>query len=416
MILAGGRGERLGSLTSRLAQPMVFYGGNYRIIDFTLSNCCHSGINAVGILTQHLSTSLHAYIGDGRVWNLTNRVHVLPAERKSAKYKGTADAVYQNLDYIESFSPKHVLILSGDHIYKMNYNNMLSFHEKKDADLTIAAIEAPLDELSAYGIIKADDEGRVSGFQEKPKVAKSRLASMGIYIFKWETLRKQLIEDKHEKNSKNDFGHDIIPILLTTLKGVFAYRFHGYWRDVSTVESLWKSNMDLLCDPPRFSVRGDAWDIFTAFRARLPGNVSQTASVRSSLLSGAHSIKGRVERSVISDSVIVSDGAEVIDSVVMPNVYIGPNARIRKTIVGPNANIMGGVEIGGDEGMDVYVSDSVCGNGISLVGPGAGIFENVKLQRKSHIPKGSFVEANKHVRARSDCADRTKPVLEGLRL
>jgi glucose-1-phosphate adenylyltransferase len=413
MILAGGRGERLGSLTSRLAKPLVFYGGNYRIIDFTLSNCCHSRVNAVGILTQHLSTGLHAYIGDGSAWNLTGRARVLPAERKGTKYRGTADAVYRNMDYIERFSPKHVLILSGDHIYKMNYNDMLAFHVKKNADMTIASIEAPLAEASEYGILSTDGDDRVIEFQEKPRRPKSRLASMGIYIFKWDVLRKRLIEDSHERNSKNDFGHNIIPALLTTPKGVFAYRFHGYWRDVGTVESLWKSNMDLLRNPPRFSVRDDAWDILTAFRPRLPGNVSKNASVRNSVLSGAHSIKGRIERSVLSDSVIVADGAEVLDSIIMPNVYIGPNARIRETIIGPDANIMGGVEIGSDEGTDAYVSDSVCANGVSLVGPGAGIFENVKLQKSSHIPKGLCVEAGK--RARPYCGAGTKFVLEGLR-
>jgi glucose-1-phosphate adenylyltransferase len=366
----------------------------------------------VGVLTQHLSTGMHAYIRDGSIWNLKNRVQILPAERKSARYRGTADAVYQNMDYVEERAPKHVLILSGDHIYKMDYNDMLAFHESKGADMTIASVEVPLAETSKYGIIEADGDDRIIGFKEKPRHAKSKRASMGIYIFKWDVLRRRLIEDRHEKNSKNDFGHNIIPTLLTTTQRVFAYRFCGYWRDVGTVESLWEAHMDLLRDPPRFSVRDKAWDIFTVFRARLPCKVSKNASVKNSLLSGACSVKGRVERSVLSDSVIVSDGAEVTDSVIMPNVYIGPNARISRAIVGPNANIMRGVEIGSESGTDTYVSDSLCANGVSLIGPGAGLFEAVRLQKKSHVPSSHLVEDDR----RSDCGDRAKPAWEALSL
>jgi glucose-1-phosphate adenylyltransferase len=400
MILAGGRGERLGALTSGLAKPLVFYGGNYRIIDFTLSNCYHSGINAVGILTQHLSTGLHAYIKDGLTWKLPNRICVLPAERKCTKYIGTADAVYQNIDYIEGFSPRHVLILSCDHIYKMDYRELLRFHENRGADVTIGSVEVPLSETSGYGIIRADDDGRVNDFKEKPKLTRSRLASMGIYIFKWETLRKHIIDDHFERGSKNDFGHNLIPMLLANNKGVFTYRFTGYWRDVGTVESLWKSNMDLLTDPPRFLIVDDDWDIYTAFHARLPETASKSTLISHSILSGAHSIKGRVERSVISDSVIISEGAEVVESIVMPNTYIGPKARLYRTIVGPDANIMGGVGIGFEDGTDQYVSDSICAGHISLIGPGSGIFENVRLQRGSHIPSGSLVESGKHAHMR----------------
>jgi glucose-1-phosphate adenylyltransferase len=397
MILAGGRGERLGSLTNGVAKPLVFYGGNYRIIDFTLSNCYHSGIGDIGILTQHLSTGLHAYIEDGSAWNLSNRICVLPAERKSAKYVGTADAVYRNLDYIERLSPKHVLILSCDHIYKMNYNDLLKFHNSSDADMTIASVDIPFSETSGYGIISADGDGRVTGFQEKPKETRSTLASMGVYVFKWETLRKHIIADHYERESANDFGHDLIPMLLTTHKGVFTYRFYGYWRDVGTVESLWKSNMDLLRDPPEFSVRGDGWDIYTAFRRRLPGRTARDTqiSAKHSILSGAHSIKGLVEHSVISDSVIISEGAEVVESVIMPNVYIGPKTRLYRTIVGSDANIMSGVEIGCDSGSDRYISNSLCASDVSLIGPGSSIFENVKLQKKSHVPSGSLVETDK---------------------
>jgi glucose-1-phosphate adenylyltransferase len=401
MILAGGRGERLGSLTRGLAKPLVFYGGNYRIIDFTLSNCYHSGLNAVGVLTQHLSTALHAYIDDGRAWGLSNRLHILPAERKCTKYTGTADAVYRNIDYIESFSPKHVLILSCDHIYKMNYEELLAFHVNRDADMTIASVEVPQEETDAYGIIEADGNGRVIGFQEKPKKTRSELASMGIYIFKWDVLRTHIIADHLKQDSGNDFGHNLIPMLLANNKGVFTYRFHGYWRDVGTVESLWKSNMDLLTDPPTFSLNDEIWNIYTAFRPRLPGNASRNALTSNCILSGAHSIRGRVDRSVISDSVIVSEEAEVIDSIVMPNVYIGPKTRISKAIVGPNANIMGNVDIGCDDGTDQYISESICGN-ISLIGPGSSIFENVKLQKGSHIPSGSLVENGKRAHMRLD--------------
>lgn len=411
MILAGGRGERLGALTNGVAKPLVFYGGNYRIIDFTLSNCYHSGIGAIGILTQHLSTGLHAYIEDGSAWNLSDRICVLPAERKSAKYAGTADAVYQNLDYIERLSPKHVLILSCDHIYKMNYNDLLEFHESRDADMTIASVEIPFSQISDYGIINADDDGRVTEFQEKPKRARSTLASMGVYVFKWETLRKHITADHYEKESSNDFGHDLIPMLLATHKGVFTYRFYGYWRDVGTVESLWESNMDLLRDPPRFSVREDCWNIYTAFRTRLPGNTARNAqiSVKNSILSGAYSIKGLVERSVISDSVIISEGAEVVESIIMPNVYIGAKTRLYRTIVGPNANIMGGVEIGCADGSDRYISDSMCSSGISLIGPGSSIFENVKLQMNSHVPSGSLVETGRqHKYMRLDYSGNAK--------
>jgi glucose-1-phosphate adenylyltransferase len=305
---------------------------------------------------------------------------------------GTADAVFQNLDYIERFSPKHVLILSCDHVYKMNYRKLMDFHESRGADVTIASVNVPLNEAHKYGIISADDDNQVREFLEKPKKTRGSLASMGIYIFKWDVLRKYIIADHHEKDSKNDFGHNLIPMLLKTGKGVFTYRFNGYWRDVGTVESLWKSNMDLLSDPPEFSVTDDSWDIYTAFRARLPGNIAKDSAAKNSILSGSHSIKGRVERSVISDSVIVSEGAEVVESVVMPNVYIGPGARIYKTVVGPDANIMGGVEIGYDNGTDQYISDSLCTSGVSLIGPGSSIFENMKLKMLSHVPSGTLVE------------------------
>jgi glucose-1-phosphate adenylyltransferase len=320
------------------------------------------------------------------------------------------------MDYIERLSPKHVLILSGDHIYKMDYRDLCAFHEENDADLTIASIEVPLSETSGYGIINADGDGRVTGFREKPRSAKSRLASMGIYIFKWEALRKYLIADNDEKDSKNDFGHNIIPMLITTGKGVFTYKFHGYWRDVGTVESLWKSNMDLLRDPPRFAIRDDTWDVFTAFRTRPPGNPAKSAPANNSVLSGACSVKGRVERSVLSDSVIVADGAEVTESILMPNVYIGPNARVHRAIVGPDANIMRGVEIGCENGMDEYTSDAICTGGISLIGPKAGIFENVRLQKKSHIPSGVSVGESRRPFARPDYGGTAKPVFEGMRV
>jgi glucose-1-phosphate adenylyltransferase len=390
----------------------VFYGGNYRIIDFTLSNCYHSGLSAVGVLTQHLSTALHAYIEDGRAWGLSDKVYILPAERKCTKYTGTADAVYRNIDYIESFSPKHVLILSCDHIYKMNYREMLAFHVNSNADMTIASVEVPHDDMKAYGIIQSDDDGRVTGFQEKPKRIRSGLASMGIYVFKWDVLRTHIIADHLEKGSGNDFGHNLIPMLLANNKGVFTYRFHGYWRDVGTVESLWKSNMDLLTDPPIFSIHDETWNIQTAFRSRLPGTASHNAMINHSILSGAQSIKGRVDRSVISDSVIISEGAEILESIVMPNVYIGPKTRVRRAIIGPNANIMGNVNIGCEDGNDQYISESMCGD-ISLIGPGSSIFENVKLQKGSHIPSASLVENGKYAHMRPDYSSKNKPASVG---
>lgn len=363
MILAGGQGSRLGSLTRKIAKPAVPFGGKYRIIDFPLSNCHNSGIDTVGVLTQYRPLALHSYIGIGSSWDLDRRdggVYVLPpyAQEGSAEwYKGTADAIYQNLNFIDMLNPNYVLVLSGDHIYNMDYSIMLEHHKRQKAEATISVIEVPWHEASRFGIMNTDEKGRITEFIEKPKDAKSNLASMGIYIFNWRLLRKSLEEDHKNALSSHDFGKDIIPKLLADGHRLSAYYFKGYWKDVGTVESFWEANMDLLADDPELDLHDPNWRIYSVNPTRPPHYIGATATVTRSLVSEGCSIFGEVENSVIFPGVRIEEGAVVKDSIIMPYVTIGAHAQIYRGVIGRKCLVEGGAVIGSTNNEEISVID-----------------------------------------------------------
>lgn len=348
MILAGGKGTRLKALTRKTAKPAVSYGAKYRIIDFPLSNCANSNINHVGVLTQYESSDLNSYIGNGKNWGL-NGVNCLTAvltpkqtEEGSSWYKGTADAIYQNIDWLDSLSPEFVLILSGDHIYSTTYDEMLKLHTEKKADCTISVIEVPMEEASRFGILETDIDSNIIAFKEKPKVPKSNLASMGIYIFNYKILRSMLIEDAKDENSDHDFGKNIIPKMLEKGKKLVAYTFKGYWKDVGTISSLHQANMDLLLsgDPSinLFTVQANH-RIYSEDTHATPQYIGEKAIVKDSLINQGAIIKGNVDHCVISSQVEVEEGASVVNSVLMQGVSIKKGARVENAIVGPNSEI-----------------------------------------------------------------------------
>lgn len=348
MILAGGKGTRLKALTRKTAKPAVSYGAKYRIIDFPLSNCANSNINHVGVLTQYESSDLNSYIGNGKNWGL-NGVNCLTAvltpkqtEEGSSWYKGTADAIYQNIDWLDSLSPEFVLVLSGDHIYSTTYDEMLKIHIEKKADCTISVIEVPIEEASRFGILETDSDSNITAFKEKPKVPKSNLASMGIYIFNYKILRSMLIEDAKDENSDHDFGKNIIPKMLEKGKKLAAYTFKGYWKDVGTISSLHQANMDLLLsgDPSinLFTVQANH-RIYSEDTHATPQYIGEKAVVKDSLINQGAIIKGSVDHCVISSQVEVEEGASVINSVLMQGVSIKKGARVENAIVGPNSEI-----------------------------------------------------------------------------
>lgn len=388
MILAGGQGSRLGVLTKRLAKPAVQFGGKYRIIDFPLTNCAQSGIDTVGILTQYKPLELNTYIGNGQAWDLDvsdGGVYILPPymrEKEGEWYKGTANAIYQNIQFIDKFNPKHVLILSGDHIYKMNYSKMLDFHKKNQADVTIAMIPVDISEASRFGILSCDEEGRIVSFEEKPKVPKSNTASMGIYIFRWEVLRSQLIADEQDKTSSNDFGKNIIPNMLKRGDRLFGYNFSGYWKDVGTVASLWQSNMDLL-DMDSLNLADDSWPILSRSALMSPHFIGGNAKISNSLITEGCYVDGTVEHSIIFDGVTVEKGAVVKDSVVLSGAKISAGAHVVKTIVGENAVVGKKVSVGA-EGTDKFVS-AYCSDGVSLVAPDIQLPDGTQYAANSMI-------------------------------
>lgn len=344
MILAGGQGSRLGALTKNVAKPAVSFGGKYRIIDFPLSNCAHSGIKRVGVLTQYRPFALHNYVGNGEAWDLDGRyggVFILPpyARAKGADwYRGTADAIYQNLNFIEMSNPDHVLVLSGDHIYAMDYAKMLEAHRKNKAEATIGVIEVPWGEASRFGIMETDETGRIREFVEKPADPKSNLASMGIYVFSTAFLRRYLEADAKNPRSTHDFGKDVIPKMLSDRARLFSYPFTGYWKDVGTIESLWQANMDFLAKRPPIDIGGE-WRIHSANVPVPPEFLSAEAVVEQSLVNEGSVIFGRVERSVISTGVRIARGARVTNSVVMPFARVGEDAVVDHAILGPGAEI-----------------------------------------------------------------------------
>ena len=346
MILAGGRGSRLHDLTQKVAKPAVSYGGKYRIIDFPLSNCANSGIDVVGVLTQYESILLNSYVAAGRRWGLDAKdsgVYVLPPREKSDAnldvYRGTADAISQNIDFIDTYSPEYLLILSGDHIYKMNYARMLAFHKESKADATIAVIEVPMKEASRFGIMNTDETGRIVEFEEKPEHPKSNLASMGIYIFNWKLLRKTLLADMKNADSSHDFGKDIIPALLNDEKKLCAYKYKGYWKDVGTIDSLWEANMDLLDKNNALDLNDPAWKIYTEDVTALPQYIGADAVVDRAFITQGCVVNGKVKNSVLFTGAKVAEGAQVIDSVLMPGAEVAEGAVVTRTLVADGVKI-----------------------------------------------------------------------------
>lgn len=353
MILAGGRGTRLYDLTNKTAKPAVYFGGKYRIIDFPLSNCANSNVNVVGVLTQYEPVELNAYAGAGQRWGLDTRgsgVYVLPPSEKDGTkfgvYQGTADAINQNIDFIDEFNPQYVLILSGDHIYKMDYDKMLADHRNNDADLTVAVRPVPWEEAPRFGIMNTDMNSRILEFQEKPAEPKSNLASMGIYIFDWPLLRKTLIEDAKDENSEHDFGKNIIPTLLNQNKRLFAYNFNGYWKDVGTVDSLWEANMDLINHNDQLDLGDKEWKIYTADIPTLPQYVSRTGKVEHCYINQGAVIRGHVKDSVLFNGVTIDEGAEVIESVLMPGTVVEKGAKVYRAILAEKVKIGANAVVG----------------------------------------------------------------------
>ncbi|PAQ14533.1 glucose-1-phosphate adenylyltransferase [Bacillaceae bacterium SAOS 7] len=351
MLLAGGQGSRLKELTTGLAKPAVPYGGKYRIIDFPLSNCANSGIHTVGVLTQYQPLVLNSYIGIGSAWDLDRKnggVTVLPPYSETAGlkwYSGTANAIYQNLNYLKQYDPEHVLILSGDHIYKMNYSKMLNFHIEKEADVTISVIEVPWDEASRFGIMSTNEAMEITDFDEKPEKPNSNLASMGIYIFKWSTLKTYLEIDEANPESTNDFGKDVIPLMLREKLKLFAYPFSGYWKDVGTIQSLWEANMDLLDRGEELDLLDHSWRIYSVNPNQPPQFIGEQAIVKNSLVNEGCVIEGEVTHSVLFQGVQVEEQSVIKDAVIMPNARVGRNCVIERAIVNSNLEIPDNVEI-----------------------------------------------------------------------
>ncbi|MDE5414903.1 glucose-1-phosphate adenylyltransferase [Alkalihalobacterium chitinilyticum] len=363
MLLAGGEGKRLGLLTKKIAKPAVYFGGKYRIIDFTLSNCTNSGIDTVGVLTQYEPLALNTHLGIGSPWDLDRRnggLSALPPfieKTGGSWYKGTADAIYQNINFIEQYDPEYVLIISGDHIYKMNYAAMLDFHKKNNADATISVIEVPWDEASRFGIMNTDDNYVINEFEEKPENPKNNLASMGIYIFNWKALKSYLIEDSTYPYSSNDFGKDIIPKMLEDGKNMVAFPFRGYWKDVGTVKSFWEANMDLLRDSPSLQLSDPNWKIYSVNPNQPPQYIAPTASIECSMINEGCLIYGSVYRSILFYGVEIQENSQIKDSVIMPNVTVGKNVTIERAIINDGTIIPDNVVIKPSTPKDIVVID-----------------------------------------------------------
>lgn len=385
MLLAGGQGSRLYTLTETTAKPAVQFGGKYRIIDFPMSNCVNSGIDTVGVLTQYQPLVLNEYIGNGQPWDLdrnTGGVMVLPpyqGKTSSDWYRGTANAIYQNLAFIERYDPDYVLILSGDHIYKMNYDEMLSEHKKNNADATIAVLEVPLEEASRFGILNTYENGQIYEFEEKPKNPKSTKASMGIYIFNREALAEYLRRDELNPKSSNDFGKDIIPAMLNDGKKMFTYPFRGYWKDVGTIQSLWEANMDLLGEEPAFVINDRDWRIYSRNTAEPPHFIGENADIKNSLITEGCEIYGVVENSVLSGGVIVEPGALVKDSVIMNGTRIGAGSVVNYSIIDGDTVVGKNCSIGRPK--DVA-------EGITLIGAA------IELKEGTTVPAGAMISAS----------------------
>lgn len=395
MLLAGGQGSRLGILTKSIAKPAVPYGGKYRIIDFPLSNCVNSGINTVGVLTQYQPLELNDYLGNGEPWDLDRMdggVHILSPYQQiqgTEWYKNTANAIYQNINFIDKYNPEYVVILSGDHIYKMDYSKMLSFHKEKEAACTIAMIEVPWEDASRFGLMLVDDDGTIKEFEEKPKEPRSNKASMGVYMFTWDKLRKYLLEDEANPDSSNDFGHDLIPAMHTNGEKLVAFPFDGYWRDVGTIDSLWAANLDLLTPATEIELDDSSWKIYSRSPSSPPQYIAETADVQNSMLSEGCVIEGKVDFSVLFQDVTVEEGAVVRDSIIMPGSVVKSGAVVKYSIVAEDTVIEENATIGKrpeEVDMDTW--------GITVIGSNLTIGKN------------ACIDANKMID--SDIAEVTK--------
>ena len=387
MLLAGGQGSRLGILTKNIAKPAVPYGGKYRIIDFPLSNCVNSGIYTVGVLTQYQPLELNDYIGNGQPWDLDRAnggVHILSPYQQikgTEWYKGTANAIYQNINFIERYNPEYVLILSGDHIYKMDYSKMLDYHKEKNADCTIAMLEVPWDEASRFGLMIVNDDGSISEFEEKPKNPRSNKASMGVYVFTWEKLRKYLLEDEADENSSNDFGKNVIPAMHSNGERMFAYQFDGYWKDVGTINSLWDANLDLLNPKVDLDLSDDSWKIYSKTPVAPPHFVGKNAKVENSMISEGCEIDGNLDFSVLFSNVTVEEGANVKYSIVMPGTVIKKGATVQYSIVAENSVIEEGAVVGESPEKMENIDDW----GVAVVGNGVTIGKNAVVAPKAMV-------------------------------
>lgn len=375
MLLAGGQGSRLLVLTEKTAKPAVPFGGKYRIIDFPLSNCVNSELDTVGILTQYQPLELNDYIGNGQPWGLNRNyggAHVLPPYQTSGKtewYKGTANAIYQNISFVEGYNPEHVIILSGDHIYKMDYNKMLKFHKDNNAECTIAVRDVPIEEASRFGIMNTNPDGSIYEFEEKPKKPKSNHASMGVYIFKWEILKEYLIADEADETSSNDFGKNIIPALLRDGRKLFAYTFAGYWKDVGTISSLWEANMDIL--DGKFSLKDKYLKIYARNYAQPSSYIADCSKIHNAFISEGCTVKGKITHSIISTGCIIEEDVEIIDSVIMPGAVIKKGSVIKYAIIGEDVTVERNCRIG--DSPEYYDKDEW---GISVIGKGETVSGN----------------------------------------
>jgi len=389
MLLAGGQGSRLGVLTAKVAKPAVSFGAKYRIIDFPLSNCINSGIDTVGVLTQYQPLRLNTHIGIGMPWDLDRNnggVTILPPYEKSQNsewYTGTANAIYQNIDYIDTYHPDYVLILSGDHIYKMDYELMLDFHKENGAAVTIAAMPVPMEEASRFGIVITDENGQITEFEEKPENPRSNLASMGIYIFSWPVLRQALIDKKDQPGC--DFGKHIIPYCFENGNPMYAYEFNGYWKDVGTLGSYWEANMELIDIIPEFNLYEEFWKIYTKSDAIAPEYISADAKVTRSLISGASTICGEVSNSVIGSGVVIEEGAVVRDSIIMKGTVIGKGAVIEKAIIAEDVEVGDGVVMGIGEEAPNELQPKIYSFGLVTVGEDSYIPPNVRIGKNTAI-------------------------------
>ncbi len=390
MLLAGGQGSRLGILTKQIAKPAVMFGGKYRIIDFALSNCINSGIDTVGVLTQYEPLLLTKHIGIGIPWDLDRRtggVTILPPfvkGNKGAWYSGTANAIYHNIRFIEEYNPKYVLVLSGDHVYRMDYSRMLSFHEENNCDATIAVIEVPLDIADQFGIMNTDETSRIVEFEEKPKHPKSNLASMGIYIFTWEVLKKALIED-NKIHEDSDFGKHIIPGMISSEKNVYAYKYNDYWKDIGTVDAYWQANMELTDTVPEFNLYDNFWKIYTNLEHQIPEYIGEAATINKSLLSEGCQVFGQVSSSVLGPKVVVESDAVVKDSIIMSETVIKRGAVVEKCIISEKSVIGENTHIGTGENIPNKDKPHIYSSGITVVGNNTVIPSNVTIGKNCEV-------------------------------